>query len=116
MCEANSVEKKAPLKGGAQRSVKISVIGYARFKAVMGNHAPVVVEIEKGTLREALEALCRRFGQKFEDLIFDPKTKEAKRSNQILLNGLSHLNLRERLQVELKDGDVITLLPTLTGG
>jgi molybdopterin converting factor small subunit len=96
--------------------VKISVIGYARFKAVMGNHTPVVLEIEKGTLREALEALCQQFGQKFEDLIFDPETKEAKRSNQILLNGLSHLNLRERLQVELKEGDVITLLPTLTGG
>ena len=96
--------------------MKISVTGYARFKAIMGNEAPVVVEIEKGTLREVLELLCIRFGKKFEDLIFDSETKEAKRSNQILLNGLSHLNLRERLHVDLKDGDVITLLPTLTGG
>ena len=96
--------------------MRISVTGYARFKAIMGNHAPVVLEIEKGTLREVLETLCLRFGKKFEDLIFDPETKQAKRSNQILVNGLSYLNLHERLQVELKDGDVITLLPTLTGG
>jgi molybdopterin converting factor small subunit len=96
--------------------MKISVIGYARFKAFMGNRGSLVVEIEKGTLRDVLETLCEQFGKGFEDLVFDPKTKKEKRSNLILLNGQSHLNLRARLQIELKDGDEVTLLPTLIGG
>lgn len=96
--------------------MKISVIGYAKFKGFMGKHGPIVVEIEEGTLRDGLEALCQRFGKKFRELVFDPKTKAVKRSNLILVNGQSYLNLRERLQIELKDGDEITFLPTLIGG
>ena len=96
--------------------MKIKVIGYAKFKAVMGNQVPMVLDIENGSLRDALETLATLFGKKFEDLMFDSLTKEEKRSNLILLNGQSHLNLKERLRVKLQDGDEITLLPTLIGG
>ena len=82
----------------------------------MGTQVPMVLEIEKGSLRDALETLATLFGEKFEDLLFDSLTKEEKRSNLILLNGQSHLNFRERLSVKLKDGDEITLLPTVIGG
>jgi len=96
--------------------MKIKVTGYVKFKAVMGNQAPMVLEIGKGTLRDALEALSRQYGKKFENMIFDPQTKEVKRSNLILLNGQSYLNLRDRLGSELKDGDEIALLPAVAGG
>lgn len=102
--------------GANERSMKISVIGYAKFKAVMGDNTPLVVEMEKGTLKDVLETCCRRFGKPFEELVFDSQTHKEKRSNLILVNGLSHLNLRERLQIELKNGDEIALLPTLVGG
>ena len=96
--------------------MKIKVTGYVKFKAVMGNQVPMVLEIGKGTLRDALEALSSQYGKKFENMIFDPQTKEVKRSNLILLNGQSYLNLRHRLGSELKDGDEITLLPVVAGG
>jgi molybdopterin converting factor small subunit len=96
--------------------MRIKVVGYSKFKAVRGNQVPVVLEIEKGTLRDALEILSRQHGKKFDDLVFDPLTKEEKRSNLILLNGQSHLNLRDRLCSELKDGDEISLLPVVIGG
>ena len=32
--------------GANERSMKISVIGYAKFKAVMGDNTPLVVEME----------------------------------------------------------------------
>ena len=82
----------------------------------MGNEGHVVLEMEKGTLRDVLEALSKRYGKKFENMIFDSRTKEVKRSNIILLNGQSYLNLRDRLGSELKDGDEIKFMPPVVGG
>jgi molybdopterin converting factor small subunit len=96
--------------------MKIRVIGYSRFKTAMDNQIPLLLEMEKGTLRDALEMLSGRYGKRFDDLVFDPLTKEEKRSNLIMLNGQSHLNLRDRLASELKDGDEIALLPAVIGG
>jgi len=96
--------------------MKIKVIGYARFKTVLGNQVPLVLELEPGTLQDALTSLTRQYGKAFEDLVFDGQSKEEKRSNLILLNGHSHLNLRNRLSTELKDGDEISLLPVVVGG
>jgi MoaD family protein len=96
--------------------MKIRVTGHMKFKAVMGNQVSVVLEIEKGTLRDALEALSRQYGERFENMVFDPQTKKAKRSNLILLNGQSSLNLRHGLGSELRDGDEISLLPAVVGG
>ena len=96
--------------------MKITVTGYQKFKALMGNEGHVVLEMEKGTLRDALEALSRQFGEKLENMLFDPRTKKLKRSNLILLNGQSHLNLRDRLDSELADGDEIKFMPPVVGG
>ena len=101
---------------GKKTYMKVTVTWASKFKAVMGDHVPVVLEIEKGTLRDALEALSRHYGEVFENMIFDPQTKKVKRSNLILLNGQSSLNLRDGLGSELKDGDEIALMPVLTGG
>lgn len=97
-------------------SMKISVTGYSRFKSVLDKKLPVVLEMPEGTLRDALEALSRRYGKKFEDMVFEPREKEVKKSNLILLNGQSYLNLRDRLRSELKDGDEILLMPIVVGG
>ena len=43
--------------------MKITVTGYQKFKALMGNEGHVVLEMEKGTLRDALEALSRQIGR-----------------------------------------------------
>ena len=66
--------------------------------------------------RVLLRCACRqKDGKTFGDPEFDGQSKEAKRSNLILLNGRSHLNLRNRLSTELKDGDEISLLPVVVG-
>jgi hypothetical protein len=46
-----------------------------------------VLEIEKPTLRDALSALSRQYGQKFEEMVFDASNKELKRSDLVLVNG-----------------------------
>jgi hypothetical protein len=97
-------------------TIKIKVTGHSKFKAVMGERIPLVLEMEEGTLRDALETLSRNHGKTVEDMLFDPRTRGVKRSNVILLNGQPYLNLRDRLRSDLADGDEINILPALVGG
>jgi MoaD family protein len=101
---------------GKESTLKIRVTGYSKFKAVMGNRVPAELEMEAGTLRDALELISKRYGKKFEEMVFDPQTREVKRSNLVMLNGQSYLNLRGGLRIELKDGDEIVFMPALVGG
>ena len=96
--------------------MKIKVTGYLKFKGLIGDEASLELETEKATLRDALKVLCNQYGERFESILFDPCTKEIKRSNLILLNGQPYVNLGKRLDSELKDGDEITLCPVLVGG
>ena len=94
----------------------IKVIGHMKKKSALGGAMPLELEMEEGTLMTALEKLSDLYGDRFKNLIFDRSTGEVKKSNLILLNSQSYLNFRERLGLELKDGDEITLMPVLTGG
>ncbi len=96
--------------------VKIKVSGYLKFKGLVGNEATLELETEKATLRDALKALCNQHGERFESILFDPSTREIKRSNLVLLNGQPYINLGKRLDTELKDGDEIAFSPVLAGG
>jgi len=96
--------------------VKIRVTGYMRFKGVIGNQVSIVLEIEKPTLKDAFIALSLQYGKEFEEMVFDPHNKELKRSVLVLLNGQPYMNLRDRLNSELRDGDEIVLSPLMVGG
>jgi molybdopterin converting factor small subunit len=97
-------------------TVKIKVTGYLRFRDLIGGEVLLELEAEGATVRDALKVLCNQYGERFESFLFDPSTKEIKRSNLVLLNGQPHINLARRLDCELKDGDEITLSPVLVGG
>jgi molybdopterin converting factor small subunit len=96
--------------------VKIKITGHGKFKGFMDGEVSLQLEAERATVREALEVLCHRYGQGLESTLFDPSTKEIKRSNLVLLNGQPYINLARRLDSEVKDGDEIRLLPVLVGG
>lgn len=96
--------------------MKIKVTGYLKFKGLIGDAASLELETEKATLRDALRVLCNKHGEGFENILFDPFTREIKRANLILLNGHPYINLVRLLDSELKDGDEITFCPVLAGG
>lgn len=87
-----------------------------RFSGVIDSRVALVLEREKPTLKDALIALSLQYGKKFEDMVFEPYNKEVKRSVLILLNSQPYLNLAERLDTQLRDGDEITLTPLMVGG
>ena len=96
--------------------VRVKVKGYLRFKGLVGEEAFLGLEIEKATLRDALNALCRQRGARLVSVLLDTSTNELRRSNLVLLNGQPHLSLGHKLDTELQDGDEIVLCPVLAGG
>jgi molybdopterin converting factor small subunit len=96
--------------------MKIKVTGYLRFKDLIGGEVSLELGAETATVRDALKVLCDQYGESLESFLFDPSTKEIKRSNSVLLNGQPCINLARRLDTELKDGDEVALRPVLVGG
>ena len=96
--------------------MRISVNAYGKFRGFIGGEVSLKLEAERATVRDALNALCNQYGEEFERTLFDPSGGQIKRSNLVLLNGQSYINLARRLESELEDGDEITLGPVLVGG
>jgi molybdopterin synthase sulfur carrier subunit len=72
-------------------------------------------ESEKVTVDSVLKTLGQRYGKRFVQYVYDEKTGEVKGFLQFLVNGKSATTLNG-LQTELKDGDVLAILPPVGGG
>jgi molybdopterin synthase sulfur carrier subunit len=72
-------------------------------------------EGEKVTVDMVLKTLRQRYGKRFAEYIYDRETGEVKGFLQFLVNGKSASTLNG-LQTELKDGDILAILPPVGGG
>ena len=70
---------------------------------------------EKVTVDKVLKTLAQRYGKRFVEYVYDGKTGEVRGFLQFLINGRSVTALNG-LQTELKDGDVLAILPPVSGG
>lgn len=70
---------------------------------------------EKVTVDEVLQTLSVKYGRSFRDYIYDSKTGDVKGFLQFLINGVSVSSL-DGLQTQLRDGDVLAILPPVGGG
>ena len=62
-----------------------------------------------------LETLSSQIGKGFVDYVYDVDTHEVKGFLQFLINGQSASTIKG-LQTELKDDDVLAILPPVGGG
>lgn len=69
----------------------------------------------KTTVSMVLKLLSEKYGKLFDDYVFDAKTGQVKGFLQFLVNGNSTATL-QGLDTELKDGDVLAILPPVGGG
>ena len=72
-------------------------------------------EGEKVTVEVVLKTLAQRYGKPFVEYVYDRNTGEVRSFLQFLINGKSATTLNG-LQTELKDGDVLAILPPVGGG
>lgn len=72
-------------------------------------------EVRGDTVAEIVEKVVEKYGSKFRDTLLDKETGRIKPFYSILLNGV-RISLREGLDTEVKDGDVIAIFPPVGGG
>ena len=70
---------------------------------------------QKVTVDTALKTLAKKHGAAFTEYLYDAKTGQPKGFLQFLVNGASTSTLNG-LETELKDGDVLAILPPVGGG
>ncbi len=78
---------------------------YTRLREAAGV-SEVTVDPTPKTVRELLEKLVSRFGERFEDLIYERETEGVRSSVAILVNGHS-IKLLRGLDTPLKSGDIV---------
>lgn len=72
-------------------------------------------EVRGDTVAGIVEKVVEKYGSKFRDTLLDEETGRVKPFYSILVNGI-RLSLREGLDTEVKDGDVIAIFPPVGGG
>ena len=72
-------------------------------------------EGENVTVDLVLKNLTQRYGKFFVEYVYDCKTGAVRDFLQFLINGKSAAALNG-LETELKDGDVLAILPPVGGG
>ena len=72
-------------------------------------------EGEKATVDLVLKTLAKKYGKPFTEYVYNGKTGHPKNFLQFLVNGTSTSTLNG-LETELRDGDVLAILPPVGGG
>ena len=67
------------------------------------------------TVNHVLQMLSHKYGGHFISYVYDAKTGEVKGFLQFLINGQS-TSTNKGLETQLKDGDVLAILPPVGGG
>ena len=70
---------------------------------------------EKVTVGLVLETLSKKYGKPFTEYVYIGETGQPKGFLQFLVNGTSTSTL-DGLKTELKNGDVLAILPPVGGG
>jgi molybdopterin synthase sulfur carrier subunit len=70
---------------------------------------------EKVTVDLILKTLSKKYGNPFTDYVYNNETGHPKGFLQFLVNGTSTSTLNG-LETELKDGNVLAILPPVGGG
>jgi molybdopterin synthase sulfur carrier subunit len=72
-------------------------------------------ENQKVTVDKVLKTLAKQYGKAFIDYVYDGKTGQVRGFLQFLVNGTSTSTL-DGLDTELKDRNVLAILPPVGGG
>ena len=70
---------------------------------------------QEATVAKVLETLSEKYGSKFREYVFDQKKGKPRGYLQFLVNGNS-VETQNGLETQLRDGDVLAILPPVGGG
>ncbi len=97
--------------------MQVKVRFFTSLREIVGTReiTQSIPEGEKVTVDAVLRAIVEKYGKPFQDYVYISGTAEPKGFLQFLVNGNS-TSILGGLQTELKDGDVLAILPPVGGG
>jgi molybdopterin synthase sulfur carrier subunit len=100
---------------GAKLDVKVRF--FTSLREIVGKREETLTFVDsvKVTVDLVLKTLSKKYGDAFTEYVYDAKTGQPKNFLQFLINGTSTSTLNG-LQTELRDGDVLAVLPPVGGG
>jgi len=91
--------------------VRVKVTLFGALARIAGEKT---LEIEALTLRDAVNKLTKKYGEKFKSKLYDEKGK-IRRFVNIYING-KDIRFLHHLETGLNDGDDISIVPAVGGG
>jgi molybdopterin synthase sulfur carrier subunit len=98
-------------------ALKVSVRFFTSLREITGKREQTLQfsADDRVTIERVLKALSQEHGERFIGYVYVKETSEVKGFLQFLVNGKS-ASPQKRLQAELRDGDVLAILPPVGGG
>ncbi len=97
--------------------MRVSVRFFTVLREITGKKEEIVqfgVD-ERVTVNSLLRTLATRYGKSFAEYVFDAQTDSAKGFLQFFINGQS-ASAFNGLETQIKDGDVLAIVPPVGGG
>jgi len=107
VCPKGAIAEGNPMK------VKIHYLGLV--KTYTNKTQDDLTLPEDTPLSGLFEKLAVSLGKPFNPEVYEPAKKEIKQTFMVLLNGIV-IDPQEGLNAKLKDGDVVVIMPLVTGG
>jgi len=98
-------------------TLQVSVRFFTNLREIVGKKEETLKfpEDKIVTVGMVLKTLKQYYGNRFVEYVYDPKTGDARGFLQFLVNGKS-ASILNSFETELKDGDVLAILPPVGGG
>jgi MoaD family protein len=99
------------------RILRVSVRYFTVLREIVGKKEETLVlpKGEKVTVNGVLECLREKYGKAFNEYVYDQDSGEVKGFLQFLVNGRS-VSGAKAMDSSLSDGDVLAILPPVSGG
>jgi len=97
--------------------LRVSVRFFTILREITGKKEETLqfTKDEEVTVNRVLNRLSEKYGKAFNEYVYDHRTREVKGFLQFLVNGRS-VSSSEGIETELSDGDVLAIVPPVSGG
>jgi len=95
--------------------MKVKVKFFALVRELTGKREETVDLDDHATVRVLLDKLVKEYGEKFDEYLFDPVSKQPRGHLQFLIDG-RNITLMQGLDTTLQDGCSFAILPPVGGG
>ena len=97
--------------------MRVSVRFFTILREITGKKEETVQfrKDEEVTVNRVLRRLSEKYGKAFDEYVYDHRTREVKGFLQFLVNGRS-VSPSKGTETELSDGDILAIVPPVSGG